>query len=86
MDTPKQFEDWQLRLKDERAELLKKTIELKKTLDDKDCKMNRFEWENLQHQYHLMRELCQVLTDRCIYYGLIDGGDLGLSYDTPFRY
>ena len=86
MDTPKQFEDWQLRLKNERAALLEETLKLKKIIDSPDTKLNSREWEMLNHQFHIMRELVQVLTDRCVYYGLIDGGDLGLSYDVPFRY
>ena len=86
MDTSVQFEDWQLRLKEERNALLEKTIKLKKKIDDKNFKANRLEWESIQHQFHLMRELCQVLTDRCVYYGLIEGGDLGLSYDFPAKY
>lgn len=73
--------DWQARLVEERAELLKKTIALKNTLDDKkNLKLSNREWEMLRLQFGIMREYVQILTDRCVYYGLIEAGDLNLHY------
>ena len=73
--------EWQLRLIDERRDLLKKTIALKNAIDDKSgLKLTHKEWEMLANQYYYMREYLQALTDRCVYYGLIESGDLGLHY------
>ncbi len=71
---------WQDRLVEERSQLLYRTITLKKHLDDPEVKHNRMEWEMLQRQFCAMREYLQILTDRCVYYGLIEAGDLGLHY------
>lgn len=73
--------DWQAKLVEERAELLKKTLALKNTLDDKkNLKLSNREWEMLRSQFCVMREYVQILTDRCVYYGLIEAGDLNLHY------
>lgn len=80
MDIPERFEDWQIRLKEERTELLQRTIKLKKYMDSPNTKLNSREWEMLHCQFRYMRELLQVLTDRCIYYELIESGDLGIHY------
>lgn len=73
--------EWQLRLIDERRDLLKKTIALKNAIDDKSgLKLTRKEWEMLTNQYYQMRDYLQALTDRCVYYELIESGDLGLHY------
>lgn len=72
--------EWQLRLLQERKELLEKTIKLKKTFDNPDMKLNTTEWRMLRAQFGHMRDYLQALTDRCVYYGLISGGDLGLHY------
>ncbi len=74
------FSTWQVRLRDERSEVLLRTIKLKKHMDDPEAKHNRTEWEMLQHQFCAMREYLQALTDRCVYYGLIESGDLGIHY------
>lgn len=79
-DTPRDFKSWELRLKEERTNLLQKTINLKAALDDPDFKLNHEEWSMLMRQYSAMREYLQVLTDRCKYYGLIQCGDLGIQY------
>lgn len=71
---------WQTRLRDERNEVLWRTVKLKKHMDDPEAKHNRMEWEMLQRQFCAMREYLQVLTDRCVYYGLIESGDLGIHY------
>lgn len=72
--------DWQQRLLEERKELLQRTIKLRKTIDNKDMKLNAYEWNLLHNQFGSMRDYLQVLTDRCVYYGLIESGDLGLHY------
>lgn len=72
---------WQLDLVEERKALLQKTINLKNTLDDKKgLKLSNREWQMLQVQFNFMRGYLQILTDRCVYYGLIESGDLGLRY------
>ena len=78
-NTP-ELESWKLRLKEERTALLHKTLELKEALDDPDFKLNHEEWSMLMRQFNIMREYLQVLTDRCKYYGIIQGGDLGIQY------
>ena len=71
---------WQRRLVEERKELLYRTIELKKAMDDPEMKLNNREWEMLRAQFCFMRDYLQALTDRCVYYGLIESGDLGIHY------
>ena len=73
-------EDWKVRLKEERIALLEKTLKLKNFMDNPDSKLSRREWEMLNNQYYHMREYLQALTDRCIYYNIIEGGDLGIHY------
>lgn len=73
--------DWQERLIAERSELLEKTLKLKKTLDDKNgLKLTCREWDLLKQQFQSMKYYLQTLTTRCVYYGLIEAGDLGISY------
>lgn len=79
-------EGWQERLVEERKQLLERTISLKKTFDDPTMLLNETEWSMLRCQYGAMREYLQALTDRCIYYGLIEAGDLGLSYSGPHKW
>ena len=74
---------WQMRLLDERAELLRRTIALKNTFSNPEMKLNEQEWQMLHRQFDHMRWYLQALTDRCIYYKLIAVGDLGLSYEAP---
>lgn len=71
---------WQRRLVEERKELLYRTIKLKKAMDDPDMKLNNREWEMLRAQFCFMRDYLQALTDRCVYYNLIESGDLGIHY------
>lgn len=72
---------WQLNLVEEREALLQKTINLKNTLDDKKgLKLSNREWQMLQCQFNFMRDYLQILTDRCVYYGLIKSGELGIHY------
>ena len=71
---------WQMRLVEERKELLYRTIKLKKAMDDPEKKLNNREWEMLRAQFCFMRDYLQALTDRCVYYGLIESGDLGIHY------
>lgn len=73
-------EDWKVKLKEERAELLKKTIEIKNFIDSPEAKLSWREWDMLNTQFHSMRGYLQALTDRCIYYKIIEGGDLNLLY------
>ena len=79
-DKAELLEDWKLRLLNERTSLLSNTIKLKNAIDSPDMKLTCKEWDMLREQYHAMREYLQVLTDRCVYYGLIEHGDLGLHY------
>ena len=71
---------WKVRLLEERRELLARTIKLKKAFDNPEMKLSKREWDMLNSQYCYMREYLQVLTDRCVYYGLIESGDLGIHY------
>lgn len=80
MDIPERFENWQIRLKEERTELLQRTIKLKKYMDSPNTKLNSKEWEMIRYQLNAMREYLQALTDRCVYYELIESGDLGIHY------
>ena len=79
-DKAELLEDWKLRLLEERANLLNNTIKLKNAIDSPDMKLTCKEWDMLREQYHAMLEYLQVLTDRCVYYELIEHGDLGLHY------
>ena len=72
MKEKKQFEDWQLRLIEEREALLEKTKKLVVFIDNPESKANYTEWEMLREQLTLMRNLLSVLTRRCKYYKLID--------------
>lgn len=76
--TPAQL--WKVRLLEERRELLARTIKLKKAFDNPEMKLSNREWEMLHSQYSYMREYLQVLTDRCVYHGLIEAGDIGIHY------
>lgn len=71
---------WKVRLLEERRELLARTIKLKKALDNPEMKLSNREWEMLRAQFCFMRDYLQALTDRCVYYGLIESGDLGIHY------
>lgn len=73
-------DSWKERLVQERKDLLTKCIALKRHIDCPENKHNCVEWEMLRRQFNLMRDYIQALTDRCIYYGLIEAGDLGLHY------
>jgi len=75
--------DWKTRLVEERKTLLEKTLKLKNTLEDRDTLLSAVEWDMLRHQYGAMREYLQALTDRCVYYELIDAGNLHLDYSGP---
>lgn len=72
MEEKKQFEDWQLRLNEEREELLKKAKKLLAFIDNPESKANYTEWEMLREQLGAMRSYLSVLTRRCRYYKLID--------------
>ena len=74
---------WQMRLLEERDELLRRTIALKNTFFNPEMKLNEQEWQMLHRQFDYMKAYLQALTDRCIYYKLIEAGDLGLRYETP---
>lgn len=76
MEEKKQFEDWQLRIKEERKALLKKAIELQKFIDNPETKATWNEWTMLRRQLSAMREYICALTERCKYYGLIECDDL----------
>ena len=72
--------DLQERLLEERNELMKRTVQIHKTLENPDLKMTRKEWDMLARQAWSMKEYLQVLTERCAYYGLIESCDLGIKY------
>lgn len=72
MEKEKQFEDWQLRIKEEREELLEKAKKLIAFIDNPESKANYTEWEMLREQLGAMRSYLSVLTRRCRYYKLID--------------
>ena len=72
--------EWKTRLIEERKDLLAKTIKLKKAFDNPALAMSNKEWEMLHEQFHAMRNYLQILTDRCIFYGLMESGDLGIHY------
>ena len=80
-----EVEDWQTRLLAERKELLDKTLKLKSVFADPEKKLSEIEWDMLRHQYGAMRDYLQALTDRCVYYELIDSGNLDLNYSGPLR-
>lgn len=65
------FEDWQLRLKTEREELLEKLESLNAFVNNPYSKVNFTEWSQLQEQARVMRSYVDILTRRCEYYGLI---------------
>lgn len=73
-------EDWKTRLVEERKQLLERTIKLKKAMDNPDMKLNNKEWDMLKYQFCSMRGYLQALTDRCVYYELIESGDLEIHY------
>lgn len=81
MEEKKQFEDWQLRLKKERDELIKEARKLKQFIDNPESKASWKEWELLRRQMCAMREYICALTERCKFYGLIECEDL-----EPFYY
>lgn len=72
--------EWQQRLLEERKDLLEKTIKLKNTFSNPDMKLTDQEWRMLHSQFDSMKNYLQDLTDRCIYYGLIEAGNLNLHY------
>ncbi len=72
MNEKKQFEDWQLRIKEERDELLKKAVKLRNFIDNPESKANNREWEMMKRQLCTMREYLVALTERCKYYGLTE--------------
>lgn len=80
MEEKKQFEDWQLRIKEERNALLKEARKLKNFIDNPESKANNAEWEMLRRQLGIMREYVSILTQRCKYYGLIETDDLDTLY------
>lgn len=72
MEEKKQFEDWQLRIRKEREEILEKAIKLRNFIDNPESQANYREWEMMRRQLNAMREYLCALTDRCKYYGLIE--------------
>jgi len=75
-----QLPEWQERLLEERKELMERTIKLGKFLSDSDAKLNHEEWKMLEGQYYHMKEYLQILTTRCVYYGLLEAVNLHLDY------
>lgn len=73
-------EDWKTRLVEERKELLERTIKLKRAMDNPEMKLNNREWDMLRCQFFAMKEYLRVLTDRCVYYELIESDDLEIHY------
>ena len=76
MEEKKQFEDWQLRIKEERNALLKEARKLKNFIDNPEAKASWNEWTMLRRQLSAMREYICALTERRKYYGLIESDDL----------
>ena len=74
------LDGWQERLLEERKQLLEKTLKLHRAFDNPDIKLSQNEWNMLHRQEIAMREYLQVLTDRCVYYGLLEKGSLHLEY------
>ena len=80
MDTPQQFEDWQLRLKEERDALYEKIKKIEKSFSNPNLKMSKQEWDMLQRQAYTMKEYLSALNERCIFYGLIDDVKIFSNY------
>lgn len=80
MEENKQLDGWQERLLDERKQLLDKTLKLTRCFTNPDMKLSEREWQMLHRQHSAMREYLQVLTDRCVFYGLLEEGSLHLEY------
>ena len=80
MEENVQMAPWLRELKQERADLLDKTLKLKIFMEDSDTKLNSMEWDMLRRQYGAMREYLQALTDRCVYHGLLESANLYLEY------
>ena len=72
MEEKKQFEDWQLRIREEREEMLKKATKLRNFIDNPESKANYREWAMMRRQLNAMREYLCILTERCKYYELIE--------------
>lgn len=75
-----QLPELQEHLLEERKELMERTIKLGKFLTDPDAKLNHEEWKMLENQYFHMKEYLQILTTRCVYYGLLEAVNLHLDY------
>lgn len=80
MEEKVQMEPWLIRLKQERTELLERTLKLKQHIENPDSKHNKQEWDMLQRQFSFMRDYLQALTDRCVYYGILESANLYLEY------
>lgn len=80
MEEKVQMEPWLSRLKDERTELLERTLRLKVHMDHPESLHNKQEWDMIQRQYYAMRDYLQALTDRCVYYGILESANLNLEY------
>lgn len=66
---------WKERLIAERKELAERVIKLKKFLENPDTKLHRKEWDMLEEQSRAMLHYLRMLTQRCIFYGLIEEVD-----------
>ena len=77
---PVQFEDWQLRLKEERNALYEKAKKINKSFSDPNFKMSKQEWDLLQRQSYTMKEYLSALNERCVFYGLIEDADTFSNY------
>lgn len=71
---------WLRELKQERDELLQKTLKLKVFMEDPNSKLNKQEWDMIQRQFCYQRDYLQALTDRCVYYGILESANLHLEY------
>lgn len=80
MEEKVQMEPWLIRLKEERIDLLERTLRLQKFMEDPETKLNKREWELLSRQLYGMRDYLQALTERCAMYNLIESANLGLVY------
>ena len=80
MEENVQMAPWLWELKQERTELLERTLKLKQYMEDPNSRLNQHEWNMLQRQFSFMRDYLQALTDRCVYYKLLESANLYLEY------
>ena len=78
IDPKVESSDWKTHLTEERKDLLEKVIKLKKAFDNPSLAMTHREWEMLREQFFAMQNYLRALTDRCVFYGLMESNDLSI--------